>query len=161
MTEASPVKAKLKQLTNREGQAGDGEVTVHFNPESLSMSIRNSMEEAKHDMTQGRPSQLVASSEVTLTVQLLFDMTMDGQDVRTETAKIAEMMHPGAIVAREEGKRRPSRVQFKWADFTFEGLITDYSETLDYFSEEAAAQFEHLYDSGIDKRPADREDLCQ
>ncbi len=132
-----PPKAKLIQLTNASGANSDNpSVDAHFNPETLSMTIRNAMEEAKHDMTQGRPSQLIASSEVSLSVQLLFDTTLDGSDVRQSTAQIAEMIHPGAVVPREEGKRRPSRVAFVWNEFRFEGLITDYSETLDYFSEE-------------------------
>lgn len=133
----SPTKAKLIQITNARGAPINGpSVNAHFNPETMSMTIRNAMEEAKHDMIQGRPSQLIASSEVSLSVQLLFDTTMDGTDVRISTAQIAEMMHPGSVVPREEGNKRPSRVAFVWNAFRFEGVITDYAETLDYFSQE-------------------------
>ena len=136
MTETPP-RAKLTPKTNASGTRRDGTpVDVHFNPESLALTIRSAMEAAEHHTTAGRPSQLVASSEVTLAVQLVFDTTMSGDDVRTTTAQIAEMMRPGAVVAREDGKKRPMVVEFAWNAFAFEGILTDYSETLDYFSAE-------------------------
>jgi hypothetical protein len=135
MTEpaATPPKATLTPITDANGTETAGEpVKAHFNPESLQLTIRNTME-AKDGETNGRPpQQLVSASEVSLALQLLFDTTMTGADVRGDTAKIAEMMRPGAV---EQGsKRRPAVVRFEWGQFRFQGTITDYAETIDFFS---------------------------
>lgn len=129
--------AQFTAMTDKNGKAKKGKpVPVHFNPETLTLTIRNTMEAGKKAQKGRPPQQLVSASEVTLGLQLLFDTTMTGADVRTTTAQIAEMIRPGAVVSGEEGKRRPSVALFEWNAFAFEGIITDYSETLDYFSPE-------------------------
>jgi len=141
MTEAFS-KAMLRPMTTTSGRpirrppaSADSPpaIPVHFNPDSLSITIRNQMEEGRKQ--SGRPpQQLVSSSEISLAVQLLFDTTLTGRDVRETTAAIGEMMRPGTVVPREQGKQRPQVVQFEWSNFVFNGVITDYSETLEYFS---------------------------
>jgi hypothetical protein len=134
----APATAQFTPMTDASGKARKGApIPVHFNPETLTLTIRNTMEAAKRKAQKGRPAQqLVSASEVTLGLQLLFDTTLTGADVRTDTARIAEMMRPGTAVAGEEGKRRPAVALFEWNAFAFEGIISDYSETLDYFSPE-------------------------
>lgn len=134
----SPATAQFTPMTDKDGKSKKGAaIKVHFNPETLTLTIRNTMESAKKRAQAGRPpQQLVSSSEVTLALQLLFDTTMTGVDVRSDTAQIAEMMRPGATVSGEEGKRRPAVALFEWNAFAFQGIITDYTETLDYFSPE-------------------------
>lgn len=131
----TPQLAQFTPMTDRNGKSKKGRsIPVHFNPETLTLTIRNTTETGKKGDKGRPPQQLVSASEVTLGLQLLFDTTLTGADVRTTTAQIAEMIRPGAVVSGEEGKRRPSVALFEWNAFTFEGIITDYSETLDYFS---------------------------
>jgi hypothetical protein len=134
----SPATAQLTAMTDKNGKSKKGAaIKVHFNPETLTLTIRNTMEAAKKKAQAGRPAQqLVSASEVTLALQLLFDTTLTGVDVRSDTGQIAEMMRPGATVSGEEGKRRPAVALFEWNAFAFQGVITDYTETLDYFSPE-------------------------
>lgn len=139
MTERNP--AQITRITDEGGSAIAAAalrpLVVDFNPESLGIVIRNQTEAGRQQRgARGRPVQLVSSSEVTLSVMLLFDSTMDGSDVRARTGTIAEMMRPGTVVPNQDGKRHPAKVRFEWASFVFEGMITDYNETVDFFSAE-------------------------
>jgi hypothetical protein len=65
-------------------------------------------------------------------MDLIYDSTHDGTDVRLQTGKIAKLMEP----AKREGDNAapPSVVLFEWGTFKFQGLVESYKETIDFFA---------------------------
>lgn len=104
-------------------------ITVHFNPVSLQLTINNTLEEKG----KGKDlKQFITKAVAKLIIDLIFDTTDRGTDVRLETGKIARFMEPG----KQEGdKKIPTIVKFEWGTFAFQGLIESYKETLDFFSQ--------------------------
>lgn len=103
-------------------------IEVHFNPTSLQIAITNNLKE------QGKgnaKTQYVEKSSAKLTLDLIFDTTVTGGDVRVETGKVAKLMAPGK--ANKQGEPA-TIVRFEWGTFTFQGLIESYKETIDFFS---------------------------
>ncbi|HEX4949759.1 MAG TPA: hypothetical protein VFZ34_24050, partial [Blastocatellia bacterium] len=121
-------RAKFKPVS----RSGD-EVSVHFNPVSLQIAIQNTLEEKGRDK-----KQYVTKSVAKLTMDLVFDSTKDGSDVRVETSKIAKFMEPAASSQGRSGGqnngRIPTIIEFEWGAFRFRGLIESYRETVDFFS---------------------------
>lgn len=100
---------------------------VHFNPASLQYSIAN----APGAQGQNANSvQFVSQTTATLTMDLVFDTTMTGEDVREATDKMAKLLRP---YQDGDGKVPPS-VEFSWGSYAFTGIVTQYRETLDFFS---------------------------
>jgi hypothetical protein len=103
-----------------QGQA----MTVHFNPTSLQLSIANTLGVSGES---GSTKQYVTGSSATLTMELTFDTTDVGTDVRVATQRIASLMEPDA-------QRIPAIVRFEWGTFVFQGMVQTYQETIDFFS---------------------------
>lgn len=97
-------------------------VNVHFNPVSLQYTVANQMQQQG-----GGTQQHVAGSTGKLSVDLIFDTTHTGGDVRVETAKVAALMKPG------DDHLVPT-FTFEWGAYKFEGTMEGYRETLDFFS---------------------------
>ena len=122
-------------------------IPVMFNPSSLKVAIQNQMKaEGGSGGGRNRAAQFVDKSSTTLTVELLFDTTQPfkgggdldleaSSDVRKITGKIAmTFVKPEE---RSDGKLgAPKRLQFRWGSFRFDGMITAYNETLDFFAPE-------------------------
>lgn len=108
------------------GPQGDP-VPVHFNPESLEYSLTNNIKE-QGNSTENK--QQVSKSSGKLSMELLFDSTLDGTDVREQTEKFQNMMKP----VPEGGKKVAPVVEFAWGTYRFRGIFTSYKETIDYFS---------------------------
>jgi hypothetical protein len=62
-------------------------------------------------------------------MDLIFDTTHNGQDVRIDTEKIVKLMKPD-----EQNNNAPSVVLFDWGTFKFKGMVESYKETIDFFS---------------------------
>jgi hypothetical protein len=109
---------------------------VQFNPEKLELTLTNAMEQNRNRRRR-EPPQLVTESTAKLSLELLFDTTDSGSDVRALTFQIAQMMQPRPG-PRQGGQPRgvPSIVKFEWGSFVFEGYIDSYKETLDFFAPE-------------------------
>ena len=123
---AQPTRASFTPLS---GPAANRAIAVHFNPESLQIAITNTLE----DKGQGREKkQYVTKSSAKLTMDLIFDTTHSGSDVRQHTGQMAKLMEPGEP-QRNRGAP-PSVVRFEWGSFSFQGLVESYKETLDFFS---------------------------
>lgn len=113
-------------------EAGDGhKVVVDFNPQTLKVSFAN--QNSGGDQPAGSSSQYVGSPSSKMTVELLFDTTAEGTDVRKKTRDVAYFMSP-KLASNEE--RTPPFVRFQWGSFIFEGKVDSMDETLEYFSEE-------------------------
>lgn len=96
-------------------------IDVHFNPTSLQFTIANTLQQQEQSV-----QQYVSQSTGKLTMDLVFDTTHDGQDVRNHTVKMAKLMEPT--------ERIPPTVKFEWGSYAFQGLVEAYKETLEFFS---------------------------
>ncbi|MCI0576990.1 MAG: LysM peptidoglycan-binding domain-containing protein [Chloroflexi bacterium] len=128
-------KAYLVEIENyttdvTQKEEGTHKVEVQFNPETLKLSFAN--QNTGGDQPNGGSAQNVGNLTSQLSVDLLFDTTEDGSDVREKTKEVARFMMP------KEGdtNRTPPRTRFQWGTFIFEGIIDGLGETLEYFSAE-------------------------
>lgn len=116
--------AQFRRATFTNVTEGGQPFEVHFNPATLQYQVTNNLE------TQGEGAarrQFVGSSTGKLTMDLVYDTTHDGQDVRVHTAKVAGLMKPGT-------DRVPPIAEFAWGVYTFRGVVEGYRETLDFFA---------------------------
>ena len=112
-------------------QGGSGApIEVQFNPVSLEHTIANQLQGEG-----GQAAQHVSSSSAKLSLELVFDTTDAGADVRTKTNPVANLMKPGGGQGGDDAARlAPPRVTFDWGAFRFQGLVESFKETIDYFS---------------------------
>ena len=122
MSDAQRVQKALftPQSGPQQGQA----TTVHFNPTSLQLSISNTLGASGES---GDTKQYVTGSSATLTMELTFDTTDVGTDVRAATQQIADFMEP-------DEQRIPGHILFQWGTFVFQGMVQSYQETIDFFA---------------------------
>lgn len=99
-------------------------IIVDFNPESLQYTIANNLENKGKG---NKKKQYISDSTAKLTIDLIFDTTGLGEDVRLKTIKVAKFMEPNIDKA-------PPEVSFEWGLYTFRGMVESYKETIDYFS---------------------------
>lgn len=135
-----PAIAQLTPLSDAQGRpippAERKPLRVHFNPEKLELTITNAMEQNRNRRRR-EPPQLVTESSAKLAMELLFDTTATGADVRLTTFQVAQMMQPRPGPS-QRGERRgvPAIVLFEWGNFAIQGFIDSYRETLDLFAPE-------------------------
>lgn len=110
-------------------------IKVHFNPETLDITFTNTVQKGR-----GRqPAQVVNDATAKLSMELIFDTTLNGVDVRVETHKIARMMDPAQHTPRRrngDSDKVPAIVVFQWGTIVFEGYIDSYKERIEFFSPE-------------------------
>src|SRR5580692_9591890 len=139
------VKATLKALS------GGTPLTVHFNPASLVYSVENSVAQQS-----GGPKkvQYVAQFSGKLTMDLQFDTTDTGADVRTYTNQVALFMQASGNAsaaasnsappsanggAQSAPPKAPPVLQFQWGTYVFQGIMDSFKETIDFFSADGVA----------------------
>lgn len=119
-----PVKATFRKP--------DGtEIPIQFNPLSLQNTVTNTLSQ----QGQGKRTQYVSQSSAKLTMDLVFDTTDTGTDVREKTFPVAQLMQPGGDEG-EEQREPPEAVEFSWGTFSFTGVIESFRETIDFFAPE-------------------------
>jgi hypothetical protein len=116
---AAPVRAEFRHVAGPQRDC----VVVHFNPTTLKFQITNTQQQRQ---SENAGSEFVSESAGQLTLDLVFDTTGSGQDVRIDTKKLALFMKPEARVL--------PTLKFKWGDFEFEGTMASFQETIDYFA---------------------------
>lgn len=109
------------------GPNKDKKIQVHFNPASLQYTVANTQDPNAKKDAKGKAVQYVSQSTAKLTMDLVFDTTLTGEDVRTTTGSMASMMRP-------DKNKVPPNVEFGWGLYTFTGVVDQYKETLDFFS---------------------------
>jgi hypothetical protein len=125
-------------------------LTVHFNPSSLVYSVENSVAQQS-----GGPKkvQYVAQFSGKLTMDLQFDSTDTGSDVRTFTNQVAMFMQatgnaqaaaqnaapPSSGGASSTPAKAPPVLQFQWGSYNFQGIMDSFKETIDFFSADGVA----------------------
>jgi hypothetical protein len=101
-------------------------IPVQFNPASLQYTIANTLNQK--DPNNKKSVQFVSQATAKLTMDLVFDTTMTGVDVRETTDKMAKLLRPYG------NDNVPPSVEFSWGTYTFTGIVEQYKETLDFFS---------------------------
>lgn len=124
------VKAKLKSLGSDQT-----EITVNFNPASLIYTIENSAPQS------GDPQRRQFAAQFTgkLSMELQFDTTDTGKDVRSLTSQVALFMQPSAGASKDknstgENPPAPPVLSFEWGSYVFQGFMESFKETIDFFS---------------------------
>ena len=100
MTSTKITKAEIVEIQDFSSggalsQAGDKKVTVQFNPQSLKVALSN--QNSGGDQPGGSSRQFVGSGSSKLTVELIFDTSDDGSDVRAKTQEVGYF-----VMAREQ-----------------------------------------------------------
>ena len=90
------------------------EFDVHFNPESLEYSVANTL---KEEGQGAKKKQFIDKSTAKLTMQLVFDTTDSGEDVRTHTDKVAKLLKP----VGSGSKQVPPNVEFITMSYSASG----------------------------------------
>lgn len=127
-------KAKLSVVSASGGSAGGSgsqSIEVEFNPVSLQLQINNQFDQSNHRGTQR--AQYVSRSTAKLTLDLPFDTTHSGEDVRVTTHKLERFLDPSPP-ARGQARAAAPVVRFEWGTFVFTGVVESYRETLDFFA---------------------------
>jgi len=129
-------KAVLKSLGSKKV-----EVPVHFNPTSLVYSVENST-----NQQSGKPDRKQYAAQFTgkLTMDLVFDTTGTGEDVRVSTRKVAWFMQasadarvPSDASDKKTDQKTPQAqpvLSFEWGAYVFKGTMESFRETIDFFS---------------------------
>jgi hypothetical protein len=107
---------------------GDEPFEVHFNPTSLQIALANTLDDSH---SGGDRTQFVSKSSAKLTMDLIFDSTDTGANVREDTADVAAFME---ATGSDNAHRTPPTVLFEWGAFKFQGIFESYRETIDFFS---------------------------
>src|SRR5215469_6263652 len=138
-TDSKLAKAKLFEVKWQPKKAvpdkvnGKNDVEVQFNPATLKLTYANENKNA--NSPGGSASQYVGNGTTKLAVELLFDTSQTGTDVRYWSAKVGYFMQP-TKQADPKNKRVPPGISFEWGTFSFPGIVDSLTETLDYFSED-------------------------
>lgn len=127
-------------------------IEVQFNPATLRVTLANSLKADNRGGSSGsgNAAQFVEKSESSLSIELLFDTTVKWEsgkgsnnartvdantDVRIQTKRIAQQfMQPQE--PNSSRPKAPKRCRFQWGRFQFTGMLSSYSETLDFFAPE-------------------------
>ncbi|MGA8532757.1 MAG: hypothetical protein WB615_01470 [Candidatus Tumulicola sp.] len=128
-------------------------VTVHFNPSTLTYTVENSVSQQS-----GSPKkvQYVAQFSGKLSMDLQFDTTGTGTDVRIDTNQVAAFMQASANAsaaaqtasgaaggggsnAQSAPSPAPPVLSFQWGSYEFKGVMESFKETIDFFSADGIA----------------------
>lgn len=102
---------------------------VDFNPTSLKQSVTRSAGRAGNGQ---RSQQYSRQTETSLSMELVFDSTPTGEDVRKKTQWLAQRISASAASRGKE--QDPPLLIFEWGTYQFSGVLSSFSETLDFFS---------------------------
>jgi len=112
-------------------------IVVHFNPASLVYTVENSSPQQGGDPKR---RQFAASFTGKLTMDLQFDTTDSGTDVRQITSQVALFMQSSAQANKNSSGSSttnppaPSVLSFEWGAYQFQGFMESFKETIDFFS---------------------------
>lgn len=112
----------------------NGSYEVQFNPTSLKLSRSNNIDKGGAT-TRTQKRQAPSVQPATLSFDLEFD-TAEGEggqpkDVRELTRIVRQFAEP---VGKDKSSEPPPAVLFQWGRFRFQGIVTQLTEDLDYFS---------------------------
>lgn len=121
---------KKGQFTYTGADGSSQKVPIDFNPATLDYTITIN---AQGEGGQAQQAAGVASAKLNL--ELLFDTTDTGDDVRTKTNKVEKMLRPQAGTGGTNAPQQaPPMVTFEWGAFKFVGLVDSFKQTMDFFA---------------------------
>src|SRR5450432_3005354 len=115
-------------------------VSVHFNPASLVYSVESSTPQQSGDP---KKRQFAAQFTGKLTMDLVFDTTDAGDDVRVYTNKVAYFLQPSSASSQAAAEasananpaappKAPPKAQpvvcFEWGVYRFQGVMESFRE---------------------------------
>lgn len=121
---------KKGQFTYAGSDGANQTVPIDFNPATLDYTITiNTQGEG------GQAQQAAGVASAKLNMELLFDTTDSGDDVRTKTNKVEVMLRPQAGTGGTNAPQQaPPMVTFEWGAFKFIGVVDSFKQTMDFFS---------------------------
>jgi hypothetical protein len=131
LTRATLVEISDYSTSGSSSERGE-KVKVDFNPESLKLNLSN--QSSGGNQQAGGATQYLGPGSSTMTVELLFDTSTTGSDVRQRTEALAYFI-VGDSQDSNNRRTSPPKVRFEWGSFIYEGIIKSMDETLEYFSE--------------------------
>jgi len=127
----------LAKATIKPEDGGGDALEVMFNPQQYVFS-RDNRWSPGHAQGQNAPQmRFTSGGATTLTMDLVFDTTDTGEDVRQRTGKLADMMLVNKSLHQDNSNQgRPPKVQFSWGPMiSFMAAITHLQLTFQLFSE--------------------------
>ncbi len=112
-------------------QGGGTPHDVQFNPASLKVGLTNRIQDEDTSGTGGQPRQNTRVTTSKLETELIYDTTETGSDVRIKTKELKDM-----AIAAPATPPAPAKVEFRWGNFKFVGVIESLNETLDFWAAE-------------------------
>jgi hypothetical protein len=107
---------------------------VDFNPQSLRLTHSSTGTGGTQGTSGAKAEATTRGRQVTnfttsLSMDLLFDTSRDGSDVRAKTLPLVALTRP-----KNKGSSVGGQLQFQWGTFLFKGYIESLGETIDLFS---------------------------
>lgn len=119
-------KAKFIVLKGKYKEDGK-EIPLQFNPSSYSVEESNEYSEKKLMGLNGIVNQFTGSKRSDLTLELLFDSTGTGKDVR-------ELIDPfKKIIEIDNTLHAPPPCGFVWEKFSYDGIVSAFKKEFTYF----------------------------
>jgi hypothetical protein len=112
---------------------------VQFNPVSIVYTVENKSQQQSRDPQR---RQHISHCNAKLTMDLQFDTTDTGVDVRTFTTPVAAFMESSAAANKQGSGTSTSKtnapappvLSFDWGAYHFQGFMESFKETIDFFS---------------------------
>jgi hypothetical protein len=117
-------KAKILNKSKASNEA----IEVMFNPPSLKISTGNTYANLQYPGVSLEKQQYIKNNSDILSVELFFDTTREGDDVRTKVDPILD------LTKVPKDAKEPPKLVFAWGSFTFDCVIISIDHTYDYFN---------------------------
>ncbi len=98
-----------------------------FNPPEYQLQRSNTYAEVKTKGRENSMFQFVGGEAQTLSMEMFFDTTGNGEDVRPYVEKIVRL-------SRKDGKKDPPKLLLVWGTLVFKCIIEKISQKIDYFN---------------------------
>ncbi len=119
-------------------EGGGESLTVMFNPSQYVFHRRNNWAPGRSTGQNIPQMRFTAGGSTTLQMDLWFDSTETGTDVRLNTGKLAQFMEAKPEFQQSGSRQgRPPKVQFTWGPLiSFKAAITDLTLTFQLFKDD-------------------------
>jgi len=105
----------------------DNEIPLQFNPTTYTVEQNNEFAEKKLMGVNGTVNQFTGSKKSDLTLELMFDSTSSGKDVRD----LIEPLHK--IVDIDNTLHAPPPCKFVWEKFSYDGIVSSFKKEFTFF----------------------------
>jgi len=106
---------------------GTPPIPFMFNPPKYELSKANQFAEIRIPGLPSSVLQFVHGESRNLSMELFFDTTHDGSDVRASTSAISELAEPGLVT------RAPPLLLLLWGSLAFQCFLVSVKQDFDYF----------------------------